>query len=77
MIDFLARSPSHQTYGVSPAHLYHPNFSDLTVYLDGNICEVFADGGLIAMTNLFYPSRPFNEVHIAGVADAELSEWED
>lgn len=77
LIDFLARSPSHQTYGVSPAHLYHPNFSDLTVYLDGNICEVFADGGLIAMTNLFYPSRPFNEVHIAGVADAELSEWED
>ena len=49
----------------------------MTVYLDGNICEVFADGGLIAMTNLFYPSRPFNEVHIAGVADAELSEWED
>jgi sucrose-6-phosphate hydrolase SacC (GH32 family) len=33
----------------------------LTVILDNSSLELFADGGLTCMTDIFFPEQPFNE----------------
>ena len=35
--------------------------SNLTVILDNSSLELFADGGLTCMTDIFFPEQPFNE----------------
>ena len=35
--------------------------SNLTVILDNSSLELFADGGLTCMTEIFFPEQPFNE----------------
>jgi fructan beta-fructosidase len=35
--------------------------SDLTVILDNSSVELFADGGLTCMTDIFFPAQPLNE----------------
>jgi fructan beta-fructosidase len=40
------------------------NGSNLTVILDNSSLELFADGGLTVMTDIFFPEQPFNEWRI-------------
>jgi fructan beta-fructosidase len=35
--------------------------SNLTVILDNSSVELFADGGLTCMTDIFFPEQPLNE----------------
>ena len=37
--------------------------SNLSVILDNSSIELFADGGLTSMTEIFFPDQPFNECH--------------
>jgi len=45
----------------------------LEVYFDVCTCEIFADEGSIAMTNLVYPPASFTEVTVTGDAQAVFS----
>ena len=40
--------------------------SKLTIILDNSSVELFADGGLTCMTEIFFPDQPFNEIHTEG-----------
>ena len=42
--------------------------SDLTVILDNASVELFADGGLTCMTDIFFPERPLSEWRIEAKA---------
>jgi fructan beta-fructosidase len=37
---------------------------NLTIILDESSAELFADDGLTVMTEIFFPSKPYNQVHI-------------
>lgn len=74
LIDFLATNPQHNTFGMSTAP-FPEEETELTLYLDGNICEVFTGSGLSVATLLLYPSQPFHEVEVQNTAEAILSEW--
>jgi len=44
------------------------------VYFDVCTCEIFADEGSIAVTNLVYPPAPFAEIIVSGNAQAVFLE---
>ncbi len=37
---------------------------DLTIYLDQSALELFADGGLVSMTEIYFPSAPFDRLEV-------------
>ena len=46
---------------------------ELDIYFDVCGCEIFADGGSVAMTNLVYPKRKFDKIKAVG-GDCSVSE---
>ena len=45
----------------------------VSLYFDVAGCELFADNGLIAMTNLVYPENPLSRIRVTGEVTAEIS----
>lgn len=39
---------------------------ELTLLLDESSAELFADGGLTVMTEIFFPSQPYDRIHVKG-----------
>ena len=44
--------------------LSRSNSTDVQLLFDAASVEFFADGGLTAMTDIFFPTKPFNKLHI-------------
>ncbi len=49
------------------AHDFDSSQSEIDIYYDGNLIEVFVDGGRSAMTALVFPSMRFNRLHYQGI----------
>jgi fructan beta-fructosidase len=37
---------------------------NISIVLDESSAELFADNGLTVMTEIFFPSKPYNQIHI-------------
>jgi len=62
----------NDTYGVSREPVMLPENGDMELIFDVSICEVFADGGVFAATNLAFPTKPYTKVTVEG-AQADIA----
>ena len=49
------------------------SFSALRLIVDACSVEIFFDGGVLVMTNLVFPSEPYNAISITGSGEAEFT----
>lgn len=56
----------NDTYGISREPVMLPENGEMELIFDVSICEVFADGGVFAATNLAFPTKPYTKVTVEG-----------
>jgi len=49
---------------------------EISLLIDISSVELFADGGLTVMTEIFFPSEPFNQVSIQSTDNALMKHFE-
>ena len=50
--------------------------SDLTLIIDQASVELFSDGGLTVMTEIFFPQAPFSTITLEGSDDFQIQSFQ-
>lgn len=56
----------------APLNLCEGKTYHLDIFVDKCSVEIFVDGGRIAMTNLVFPTKPYNNLHIYSDGKADV-----
>jgi fructan beta-fructosidase len=64
-----------------PARHFAPRFTsktkmDISLMIDISSVELFADGGLTVMTEIFFPNKPYSEISIQSADSALMKKFE-
>jgi fructan beta-fructosidase len=49
---------------------------DISLLIDVSSVELFADGGLTVMTEIFFPNKPYSKVSIRSADNALMKKFE-
>jgi len=50
--------------------------SNMTLVVDVSSIELFADDGLTVMTSIFFPSKPYSQIHVQSNSGAVINKLE-